>query len=91
MTFISLLPNAPANLVASGETASSVNLSWDAVEDSSGYDVYQDGTVVDTVVTNNYKVTGLTSATTYEFYVVAKSEKYTTESVPSNTVSVTTT
>ncbi|WP_281243662.1 fibronectin type III domain-containing protein [Virgibacillus subterraneus] len=86
-----LLPKAPVNLTSSNVTSTSVDLAWDSVEQADGYNVYQDGVVVDTVTTNNYNVTGLTTATTYEFYVTATIDKYGTESEQSDTVSVTTT
>lgn len=90
MTYSHLLPNAPANLTASNITATTVDLDFDAVEDASGYEVYQDGALVDTITTNNYTVTGLTTATDYDFYVVAINEQYNTESGQSNVVMVTT-
>ncbi|WP_188453799.1 fibronectin type III domain-containing protein [Virgibacillus oceani] len=82
------LPNEPADLTASNETATTVDLNWTAVEGASGYNVYQDGVKIDTVTTNSYSVTGLTTATTYDFYVTATND--TGESEPSNTVNVTT-
>ncbi|MBT2215833.1 fibronectin type III domain-containing protein [Virgibacillus dakarensis] len=88
--FTNPLPNAPANLTTSNVTATGVNLAWDAVEDASGYDIYQDGAAIDTVTANSHTVTGLDADTTYEFYVVAKNDKYQTESAPSKTVTVTT-
>jgi chitodextrinase len=87
-----LLPNAPANLAASGTTASATTLNWDTVAGATGYNVYQDGVVIASPVTNTYNVTGLTTATEYDFFVTAtdSTDDYDNESGPSNTVSVTT-
>ncbi|UFU01402.1 fibronectin type III domain-containing protein [Radiobacillus kanasensis] len=71
-------------------TATTVDLDWDAIEDASGYDVFVDGVLEDSVTTNSYTVSGLTTATDYDIYVVATNSKYGTESAPSNTVTVTT-
>lgn len=89
--YINLLPNAPTNLAASNETATTVDLAWDAVSQAGGYIIYQDGVEIAEVTTNSYQATGLTTATTYEFYVTAFSDDiYKVESDASNTVSVTT-
>lgn len=85
-----LLPKAPTSLVTSNETETSVDLDWNVTEDASGYNVYQDGEKVDTVTTNTYSVSGLTTSSTYEFYVTAINDKYDTESDPSDVVNVTT-
>ncbi|WP_041203231.1 fibronectin type III domain-containing protein [Virgibacillus sp. CM-4] len=85
-----LLPKAPTSLVASNETDTSVDLNWNVAEGASGYNVYQDGAKIDTVTTNSYSVSGLTTATTYEFYVTAINDKHGTESEPSTVVNVTT-
>jgi hypothetical protein len=65
-------PTAPGNLAANVDT-STVKLTWDASTDNasiSGYEVSQDGVVLDTVKTKNFKVTGLADGT-YTFSVMA--------------------
>ena len=83
-----VLPDAPVNLTSSNVTSTSVDLSWDAVSQADGYKVYQDGVEVGAPTTNSYSVTGLTTATSYDFYVVATNENG--DSGQSNIVSVTT-
>ena len=81
-----------ATLSASGTTTSSTNLSWSGATDNvgvTGYDVYQNGVFKASVATTTYAVTGLSSATTYTFYVKAK-DAAGNVSTASNTVSVTT-
>lgn len=85
-------PSAPASLAASGTTQTATNLSWTAATDNvgvSGYDVYQNGSFKATVATTSYAVTGLTAATAYTFYVIAK-DAAGNVSAASNTVNVTT-
>ena len=85
-------PTAPSNLAASNVTETTVDLNWTASTDDNsvaGYDVYQDGTFYSTVTGTNVTVTGLSEATTYSFYVIAKDDAD-QESDESNTVSVTT-
>ena len=85
-------PTAPTNLTATNTTQTTTDLSWTAATDNvgvTGYDVYQDGTVVTTVTGTNYNVTGLTANTSYAFVVRAK-DAAGNESVDSNTANVTT-
>ena len=68
-------PTAPTNLVASGTTATTTNLSWTAATDNVGvigYDVYQGTILKATVTTTSYSVVGLTASTAYSFSVKAK-------------------
>jgi len=85
-------PSAPASLTASGTTTSATNLSWTASTDNvgvTGYDVYQNGTFKASVAATSYAVTGLSAATAYAFYVIAK-DAAGNASAASNTVNVTT-
>ncbi len=85
-------PTAPTNLASSSITSSSVSLSWTASTDNvgvTGYDVYKNGTLLTTVTTTSYSVTGLTAATAYSFYVKAK-DAAGNVSAASSTISVTT-
>ncbi|HEX9980541.1 MAG TPA: GEVED domain-containing protein [Flavobacterium sp.] len=85
-------PSAPLNLAASGTTSTATNLSWTASTDNvgvTGYDVYQNGAYKATISGTTSGVTGLTPATAYTFYVVAK-DAAGNASAASNTVTVTT-
>ena len=85
-------PTAPANLAASNIVATSVDLSWDVSTDNVGvtdYEIYQDGVLIATVNTTTYQVMGLTNATSYDFYVIAK-DGVGNSSSQSNTVNVNT-
>ena len=85
-------PSAPANLSASNITETSVDLSWNASTDNVGvteYEVYQDGALLGTVTGTTATVNGLTSETTYAFYVIAK-DTAGNSSAASNTLNVTT-
>jgi chitodextrinase len=85
-------PTAPTNLTASNTTDNSTDLSWNASTDNvgvTGYEVFQDGSSIGTVTGTSMNVTGLTSNTTYSFYVNAFDAAGNTSS-SSNTVSVTT-
>lgn len=91
-------PNEPANLTTSNVTTTGVDLAWDSVAGANQYKVFQideDDTITEiaTPATATYSVTGLTSATTYSFYVTAVDTADTdadNESGPSNTVTITT-
>ncbi|MDI5887259.1 M14 family zinc carboxypeptidase [Flavobacterium yafengii] len=85
-------PSAPASLVASGTTQTTTNLSWTASADDTavtGYDVYQETTLMASVTATSYTVTGLTASTAYAFSIRAK-DAAGNISVSSNVASVTT-
>ena len=68
-------PSVPTNLIASGVTSNSVNLSWTASTDNVGvasYDVLRNSTVIGNTTNTSFTVTGLTPETQYTFTVVAK-------------------
>ena len=85
-------PTAPT-VTSSGNTATTVDLSWSGATDNVGvtaYDVYQDGTVVgNDITTTTYQATGLTASTSYDFKVRAI-DAAGNESPDSNVLSVTT-
>jgi chitodextrinase len=85
-------PSTPTNLAASGTTTTTTNLSWTASTDNvsvTGYDVYQNGIFRANSASTSYSVTGLTAATAYTFYVIARDAAGNASS-QSNTASVTT-
>ena len=87
-----IAPTAPTALTASGTTQTTTNLSWTASTDNvgvTGYDVFQGTTLLGTVSTTTYNVTGLTAATAYSFSVKAK-DAAGNSSASSNVVNVTT-
>ena len=87
-----IAPTAPLNLIASGTTSSTTNLSWTASSDNiavTGYNIYKGGIFLATVSTTNYTVTGLSALTTYTFYVIAR-DAVGNLSPSSNSVNVTT-
>lgn len=68
-------PSTPANLSVKSATSTSISLNWTASTDNgtvAGYDVYVDGVLNSTVPSNTANIVGLTPATTYSFYVIAK-------------------
>jgi glucose/arabinose dehydrogenase/chitodextrinase len=70
-------PSAPTNLTASNITQTSLSLTWTASTDNvsvAGYDIYQENVKINAspVTVTNYTVTGLTPATAYSFYAVAR-------------------
>ena len=85
-------PAAPANLVSSAKTTTSISLSWTASTDNTavtGYNVYMDNVLKTTVTGLTTTITGLTAATAYSFNVKAK-DAAGNISASSNILSVTT-
>src|SRR5215211_677716 len=86
-------PTTPTNLHATSVGQTSVTLAWDASTDNSGsvsYSVNEDGqgfTVPQGQT--SYTIDWLSPGRTYTFYVVARDNSL-NESLPSNTVTVTT-
>ncbi|MET4643039.1 chitinase [Streptomyces atratus] len=65
------VPATPAGLAVGSVTSSSVALSWNAVSGATGYNVYQNGTKVQSVSGASATATGLTASTSYSFQVSA--------------------
>ena len=85
-------PTAPTNLAATNVAQTTLTLGWTASTDNvgvTGYDVYMNGTLLTSVTTTTYNVTGLTAATAYSFYVKAK-DAAANISAASSTINVTT-
>ncbi|MCK8524124.1 endonuclease [Aquimarina sp. D1M17] len=69
------VPSIPTNLTASNITTTAVTLAWSASTDNvgvTGYDIYQNNTLLTTVNSTGYAVSGLTPNTSYSYYVRAK-------------------
>ncbi|MFI6939629.1 chitinase [Streptomyces sp. NPDC050418] len=66
-----VVPVAPTGLAVSGTTSSSVSLSWSPVSNATGYNVYKDGTKVQSASGSSATVTGLSADTSYSFQVTA--------------------
>ncbi|CDR07094.1 chitinase [Streptomyces iranensis] len=65
------VPGAPSGLKAGAVTSSSVDLSWSPVTGATGYNVYRDGSRVQSVGGTSATVTGLAPSTSYQFQVTA--------------------
>jgi hypothetical protein len=68
------IPFPPSSLTTDSTTASSVSLSWIALEsmpDVTGYNVYREGILIGTTPTTVYSDTGLDPVTTYCYRVSA--------------------
>ena len=85
------LPTSPT-LTATGTTQTTTNLSWSGATDNvavTGYDVYQGASLIASVATTSYTVSGLTASTAYTFSIRSK-DAAGNISAPSNIVNVTT-
>ncbi|MGB5928149.1 MAG: choice-of-anchor J domain-containing protein [Cyclobacteriaceae bacterium] len=68
-------PSVPGNVSVSNVTANSLNLDWNASSDNvgvTGYNVYQNGSLIGSTASTTYAVTGLSASTTYLYRVAAK-------------------
>ena len=85
------LPTAPT-LTATGTTQTTTNLSWSGATDNvavTSYDVYQGASLIASVASTSYTVSGLTASTAYTFSIRSK-DAAGNISAPSNIVNVTT-
>ena len=67
-------PSTPT-LIANNETNNTIDLFWSGSTDNvavTGYDIYQNGSLLTSVTATTYQVTGLTVGTSYNFIVKAK-------------------
>ncbi|WP_317946553.1 fibronectin type III domain-containing protein [Carnobacterium maltaromaticum] len=85
-------PKAPVNLKAGELTESSAVLTWESgerLEVVTGYEIYKDGQLIQTVDKNSltYKLEGLESATVYRFTIKTQAGLNNT-SIPSNTLEI---
>ncbi|WNE98581.1 glycoside hydrolase family 18 protein [Streptomyces luomodiensis] len=65
------VPAAPGGLSTGAVTSSSIALSWSPVTGATGYNVYRDGSKVQSVSGTSATVTGLSPSTPYRFEVTA--------------------
>ncbi|MET7860303.1 glycoside hydrolase family 18 protein [Streptomyces sp. NPDC005318] len=65
------IPATPAGLAVGSVTSSSVALSWNAVSGATGYNLYQNGTKVQSVSGASATAAGLAASTSYSFQVSA--------------------
>jgi fibronectin type 3 domain-containing protein len=92
-------PTVPTGLIATANTETEVQLSWNASTDPQGpgeavsgvkhYEIYRNNTLLSTSLTTNFKNTGLTAGTAYSYQVTAVDNAGKT-SAKSPAVSVTT-
>jgi hypothetical protein len=82
-------PPAPQHLEANDLSVNTVNLEWDSVNGATSYNVFQDGRLIATGITDlKHTVIGLDPNTTYQFAVTAVNSGQ--ESVKSESITVTT-
>ena len=68
-------PTVPTNLIATAVSTSQINLSWNSSTDNvgvTGYEIYRNGAKIATVSTTSYGDGGLSSSTTYSYFVKAR-------------------
>jgi hypothetical protein len=85
-------PSMPSNLKAQAVSSSQIILSWDASTDNvrvTGYNIYRNGPRVGSSTSTTYHDSGLAPSTTYT-YAVSAHDAAGKESVPSDSVSITT-
>ncbi len=70
-------PAAPANVIVTDITKTSISITWDTATDNVAvrdYVVYVDGTTIGITSNNAYDITGLTEGTTYSITVKSRDE-----------------
>lgn len=66
-----VVPPTPGGLTAGAVTSSSVALGWSGSAGATGYNVYRNGTRIQSVTGTSTTVTGLAASTSYQFQVSA--------------------
>lgn len=87
-----IAPAAPANLVTTNQTTTSVSLSWDSATDDvavTGYRIYRNGVLVTSVSGTSFTDSGLRYNTSFSYTVTAV-DAAANESPPSNTLATST-
>ncbi len=64
-------PSTPTGLNATVISCSQIDLTWDAVTTATSYEIYRNGTKINSVTSPNYSDTGLQPNTTYSYTVSA--------------------
>jgi len=67
-------PSAPTGLKSTGQTSSTISLSWTAATDNvgvTGYNIYRNGTLAGTSATTTFTDSGLAASTSYTYTVKA--------------------
>jgi len=82
------IPDTPAGLTATAQSATSVYISWDQVAAADSYVLTKDGSVLKTVLATEYTDSSCTSDTSYEYQIAAQNSEGT--SANSSAVTVTT-
>jgi chitinase len=85
-------PTAPTNLLAIDKTDTTISLAWNSSTDNvtvTGYNVYQNNSLLTTVSTPQFVVKNLVPNTTYSYFVKARDAKGNLSN-SSNTITVTT-
>ncbi|SDB62491.1 Por secretion system C-terminal sorting domain-containing protein [Flavobacteriaceae bacterium MAR_2010_188] len=85
-------PSAPTTLSVSNITINSLRLNWSASTDNigvTGYEVYQNSTLISTTTSTYINLSGLISNSAYSYYIIAK-DAAGNKSNKSNTVNITT-
>ncbi|GAA2399213.1 hypothetical protein Cme02nite_08060 [Catellatospora methionotrophica] len=85
-------PSVPGGLTSTGQTSSSVSLSWSASTDNvgvTGYEVFRGGTLVGSPTGTSYTDSGLAASTSYSYTVKAR-DAAGNRSAASSTVTVST-
>lgn len=85
-------PSIPGNVSAVPVATTQIDLSWDASSDNfllSGYHIWRDDVQIATTTLTTYSDTGLTSSTTYTYYITAFDSVF-NESASSSVVATTT-
>lgn len=81
--------DAPTNITSAYDGNGNAIVSWDNVENASGYDIYMDGGYLDTIEDSNCEITNVEEGKTHSIEVMAiafnkKEEKFTSEPAQSN-------
>lgn len=66
-----IIPDVPANVVATAESTSSISLTWDAVENATSYNVYRGNEKIANVTAATYTDNGLEYDTEYCYNVTS--------------------
>lgn len=85
-------PTAPMDLIATNTTETTTDISWTGSLDNFdvvGYNIYQNGVLIETIALSNYLITGLSPNTTYTFNITAV-DPAGNESETSNDATITT-